>query len=58
MKKSIIVLLALTSSYVYAAETVGTIVSIHPATKVQTCASCGLDEVRLESSTDLDIDFP
>jgi hypothetical protein len=35
MKKSIIALFALTSSYVYAAETIGTIVAIHPTTKVE-----------------------
>ena len=35
MKKSIIALFALTSSYVYAAETIGTIVSIYPTTKVE-----------------------
>ena len=54
MKKSIISLFALTSSFVYAAETVGTIVSIQPATKVEFCSSCGLDEMRLESTTDMD----
>ena len=57
MKKSIIALFALTSSYVYAGETVGNIVSIHPATKVQSCASCGLDEMRLETVTDSDKNY-
>lgn len=44
MKKSIIALFALTSSYVYAAETVGTIVAIHPTTKVEQQLSTNYSE--------------
>jgi hypothetical protein len=52
MKKSIIALFALTSSYVYAGETIGTIVSIHPATKVEQQMTMESFDVR--QVTDLD----
>ena len=40
MKKSLIALLALTSSSIYAAETTGTIVSIQSATTLEECYTC------------------
>jgi hypothetical protein len=56
MKKSIIALFALTSSYVYAAETVGTIVSIHPATKIeeQISTNQSIEGLDARMVTDLD----
>lgn len=47
MKKSIIALFALTSSYVYANDVTGTIISIEPATKLEECYTCNqIDENR------------
>lgn len=54
MKKSIIALFALTSSYVYAAETVGTIISIQPAEKIEFCSYCSLQDMILYPTTDMD----
>jgi uncharacterized protein (DUF2249 family) len=54
MKKSIIALFALTSSYVYAAETIGTIVSIQPATKIEQQISSSIDSFDVRQVTDLD----
>jgi hypothetical protein len=49
MKKSIIALFALTSSYVYAAEIMGTVVSVQSATKMENCYTC--DRVGEEMSS-------
>jgi hypothetical protein len=59
MKKSIIALFALTSSYVYAGETIGTIVSINPATKVEQNISSNqsIDMVDIREVTDHDKNF-
>ena len=60
MKKSIIALFALTSSYVYAGETVGTIVSIQPSSKLEACHTCSsigdelTDKFDMNFVTDLD----
>lgn len=45
MKKSIVALFALTSSYVYANDVIGTIISVEPATKLEDCYTCSqIDE--------------
>jgi hypothetical protein len=54
MKKSIIALFALTSSYVYAAETVGTIISIQPAETIEFCGYCSLQDMAVYPTTDMD----
>jgi len=45
MKKSIIALFALTSSYVYATEVIGTVVGIESSTILEECYTCNqIDE--------------